>query len=373
MKLLVLNYEFPPLGGGGGSVTRDLSAELARGGHAVDIVTMSYRGLPAREERSGYRIFRVPSFRRRQATCSIPEMASYVAGAAGFLLRLTARERYDLVHCHFAIPTGPLALMLARVRRLPYVLTCHGSDIPGYNADRFTLAHRVTRPLLRPILEQAAAVCTPSRFLRRLITDQVGAYPVEVVPNGLDVDALQPLPKRRAILLAGRLLPRKGFQHVLQALQGVTGDFEVLVVGDGPMRTELRRLAGLLTLPVTFHGWLDSSSAEFKRLYGEAAIFCMPSSAESFGMVSAEAMCAGCAVIGAEAGATPEVVEHDRTGLLVQPGDVSGLRATLERLMSDEPLRRRLGQAGRDHVLRHFAWPTIARQYLHHFQTATSQ
>ena len=359
----MLNYEFPPIGGGGGAVTRDLGGRLVDMGHRVDVVTMSYRGLPREETVGGVRVFRVPSLRRRKSSCSIPEMLSYLAGARIFLRRHIPSTDYDIVHCHFAVPTGPLALFLRRRYGLPYVLTCHGSDIPGHNPDKFTLAHRFTRPLLRRIMGSAAAVTAPSAFLGHAIECHLGDYNVTVVPNGIDTALWRPGEKSNIILMAGRLLRFKGFHCVLEALKDVRADFEVHVAGDGVMRDELARRAKAVPMPVHFHGWLDGDGDAFRDLFRRAAIFCMPSESESFGVVFVQAMCAGCAVLGSTAAAIPEVVEDGVTGLLVPPGDVAATRDALARLVRDAGFRADLAEAGRRRALESYAWPEIAAQY----------
>jgi glycosyltransferase involved in cell wall biosynthesis len=210
----------------------------------------------------------------------------------------------------------------------------------------------------------AAQVTTPSFFLKDLIGRSVGDYDIRVVPNGIDVNRFKPLVKEPILLLVGRLLSFKGFQHVLTALEGVESDFEVHIAGDGPMMPELRAIAARLKVKVVFHGWLDSHSDELCSLYGRASIFAMPSAAESFGLVFAEAMCAGCAVLGANAGAIPDVVEDGVTGLLVPPGDVPATRQALTRLMQEVELRTRLADAGRKRALNAYAWSVVGGQYI---------
>src|SRR5690606_1857144 len=122
------------------------------------------------------------------------------------------RGRYDVIHLHFIIPTGLLAWLATRTARVPFVITAHGSDVPGYNPDRFQSEHRITTPLLRLILRNAAAITAPSLFLRGLLIDACGPFGVQHIPNGIDVARFAPRPKLKRILMTGRLLPRKGFQ-----------------------------------------------------------------------------------------------------------------------------------------------------------------
>jgi glycosyltransferase involved in cell wall biosynthesis len=365
MKILTLNYEFPPLGGGAGAVTRDLGSQLVAMGHEVDVVSMRYKGLAKEETVGGVRVFRVPAWRRKRATCNMPEMFTYLVGARGFLLKLTKRVAYDIVHCHFAIPTGPLATMLLRRRGLPYVLTCHGSDIPMYNADRFTLAHRITRPFIRRIMRKAAAVVSPSNFLKGLIDREVGEYGARVIPNGIDVSTFEPGEKKKLLLMTGRLLPRKGFQHVLQAIEGIETDFEVHIAGDGPMMGELQAIAARLKTKVVFHGWLHNGSDELRQLYREASVYCLPSAKENASIALLEGMLCGAAVLTTNVSGCPETVGD--CGALVDPGDVGGIRKVLTAWFADREATAELGRRARQRVLDTYDWRTVAASYAEAF------
>lgn len=130
MRILMLNYEYPPLGGGASPVTRALCEHLATAGHEVDVVTMGYRRLPRVELSGGVRVIRVPTLRHSPVRAETPEMLSYILAALPPTLALTQRWRYDVVHAHFIVPTGILAAAVRRISGLPLVITAHGSDIP---------------------------------------------------------------------------------------------------------------------------------------------------------------------------------------------------------------------------------------------------
>src|SRR6266487_2740390 len=131
----MLNYEYPPLGGGASPITGALAEQLAVAGHDVDVVTMEFLGLPRFEEHGRLRVYRVAAVRRSQVRASTREMLSYLPSALNRSLTLTRERPYDLIHSHFVIPTSIVAALLRRVRGLPSVITIHGSDVPGYNPD----------------------------------------------------------------------------------------------------------------------------------------------------------------------------------------------------------------------------------------------
>jgi glycosyltransferase involved in cell wall biosynthesis len=332
---------------------------------------MGYRGLPAHEVKDGVHVIRVPALRKRQATCETHEMVSYVVSALPRVIRLLRKREYDVIHCHFVIPTGLLAYAATRFRRTPVILTSHGSDIPAFNPDRFTFEHRMTPPLLRLILRHAACITAPSEYLRSLIREHLGDFDIVLIPNGIDVARFEPQPKRRRILMSGRLLRRKGFHRVLEALRAIETDFEVHILGDGPMRPDMEALAQQLRVPVVFHGWVEQDSPLLKELYETSAVFCLPSERENASIALLEAMLAGMAVITSDVTGCPETVGD--AGIVVAPDDLDGLRDSLQTLLRDEALRADYGVRARRRVLERFDIGKTGAAYLKQFQTLTAR
>src|SRR5918992_2116340 len=181
----MLNYEFPPIGGGGAPSTFNLARGVARLGHEVDVVTMGFRDVPAREVMDGVAVYRVPCFRRRREVCDTREMLTYVASGFVQAARLAGRRSYDLSNGHFIFPTGPVGYALGRLKGLPHVLTARGSDVPGHNPNRFRLDHRLLGPAWRQIVRDADAVVAVSNDLKGKIQRLVPDVGVSVIPNGV--------------------------------------------------------------------------------------------------------------------------------------------------------------------------------------------
>jgi glycosyltransferase involved in cell wall biosynthesis len=287
-----------------------------------------------------------------------------VLAALPKVARLVATRRYDVNHTHFIVPTGLLARLIKTWNGLPFVVTVHGSDVPGYNPDRFGLAHRLLKPLWQWIVQGADHVISPSQFLQRLVDQRPHGRPVSVIPNGFRYERFRPdRPKDRRILLVSRMLPRKGVQYLLAALPYLDlRGFEVDIVGDGPYLPTLRQMASEWGLPVRFWGWLDNTSPELKDLYERASIFAFTSEAENFPTVLLEAMAAGQAIVTCNGTGCPEVVGDD--ALLVPPRRPDALAAALSRLVQDDELRVRLGQRARMRVEHEFGWQGIARRHI---------
>ena len=360
IRLLVVNYEYPPLGGGSSPVTLNLAKTLAAQGHEVDVVTTGFRHLPREENAFGVRVVRVRALRSRMELCHVHEMLSFVVAGSARVLSLCRQKDYDLCHVHFFVPTGLVAFLLHRQRGFPpYVVTCHGSDVPGYNPDRFRHIHRVTPPLLAGIGNAAEAVIAPSSAMEKLITRGIPGLkgPLRRIPYGIDAHDLTPAEKEPKILVAARLFERKGVREVIEALRELRPNgYSLEVAGDGPERGRLEALTRESGVPARFHGWLDREQMD--ELFARCRIFVLATRIDNFPSSLLEAMAAGCAIVTTRAGGCPEVIGD--TGLLVDHGDSNQLRESLRALTSDPGLCRDLGARARARALGRFDWSTIA-------------
>jgi glycosyltransferase involved in cell wall biosynthesis len=367
MRILMTSYEFPPIGGGGAAVVAGMSRELATSGHEVDLVTMSFQDEPREEVVNGVRVYRVPCVRKAKHSCTTPEAFTYLAGAMPTIHRLLSKQRYDIAHAHFILPDGLLAWQAKRYSGLPYVITAHGSDVPGYNPHRLRAAHQMVRPVWKAIVQGASRVICPSEILEQLVhVQQPGPNKTVVIPNGLQVGPYAPRTLSPRVLLVTRMLERKGVQYVLDALAETPIATEVNIVGDGPYLPELRRRAVALRSPAKFWGWLDNRSPELRGIYESSGIFVLPSEAENFPIVLLEAMAAGLAIITTAGTGCAEVVGD--AGLLVPVRDSRAIGRALKRLVEDGDLRQRLGVAARRRIEENFTWRAVARRYVEEYQ-----
>lgn len=362
MRILTICYEYPPLGGGGAKVVAGLTAELARAGDTIDLVTMWMPGLRFRESRDNFNLIRIPCIRFNQDVCRMWEMPLYLLFSLPVLVYLCIRHRYALIHTHFIFPDGILSLIVSKIFRLPYIITAHGSDVPGYNPDRFKTTHRLLSPVWKRVVAAAASIVCPSRYIEQLIHRQAPDARTAVIPNGIDTAKFQPLrEKQDRILVVTRMFERKGVQYLINALEGFNHEFEVHVVGDGPYLQVLEGRVVEKNLDIRFWGFLDNQSREIRDLYETSKIFVFTSEAENFPIVLLEAMASGLAIITTEGTGCAEVVGD--AALLVKPRDSAGIRRCLERLVADADLTRELGSAARKRLTEKFGWSNVAREY----------
>ena len=363
-----------PVGGGAGHVAIHLAEEAAKAGHGVEILTMHYGDLPREEERGAIRIHRVPCGRKNQDSSYLLEMARFVAAARPLLDRVVAERTPDIIHAHAIIPDGWMGTRPARCRGVPLVITAHGSDVPGYNPDKFGLAHRLMRPVWRRTLNRAAAVVTPSEHLASMIrraygrgsgSNEVTAETfLRVIPNGIRTDLFGEAPKDDSFLIVSRLVRRKNYHIFLEALRGIEVPQTVHVVGDGPMLDELKRIAsGLPRHRVVFHGWLANGSVEWRELYERCRYFVFPSESENFPVNLLEAQLAGLIVLAGDVPGSREVLGEEAIYFPSLDGD--SMTRTVRAILNDEiPGVAALGARGSARVRAKFSWTQVANRCL---------
>jgi glycosyltransferase involved in cell wall biosynthesis len=237
--------------------------------------------------------------------------------------RRAARDA-DLVHAHW-LPSGLAAL----ATRKPFVVQLWGTDVE--------LARRA-RWLFRPILRRARTAIVASEYLAAAARE-LGAHEVRVIPNPVEIPESVGEPDDPPhVLFVGRLSPEKGIHEFLAATEGVPR----VIVGAGPV--DVPEAVGFVP------------HAELGAYYERAAVVCVPSRREGYGMVAREAMAYGRPVVATRVGGLAEAIEDDVTGVLVGR---DGLRPALERLLDDAEERHRLGEAARA-AARAFASDTAA-------------
>jgi glycosyltransferase involved in cell wall biosynthesis len=280
------------------------------------------------------------------------------------LTRLLRRERPDIVHANSS-KIGVLARLAARAVNVPIrVFTVHGwafSARSGLSARLYRWADRLVRPLT------SATICvSEGERAAGLLSRTCDRERTVVIPNAVDVAAA---PQSRhdsvtpVIVAVGRLKAPKDFVTFVRALSALApGSFEALIVGDGPDGPELRHEIQRLGLEERVR--LAGDRRDVPELLAAADVFVLSSRSEGLPVSVLEAMAAGLPVVASRVGGVPEVVLHERTGLLVAPGDPAQLAATLERLVARPELRRRFGAAGRARAEARFDLDPFRRGHL---------
>ncbi len=357
MRILFCNYEYPPLGGGGGVVNAALAAELATR-HDVTVLTSRAAGLPPLDDVDGVRVVRVPVwFRRRRAVANFPSMLAYLATGALAGRRLVRHETFDVINTHFALPTGPVGHAVSRAGDVPNVLSVHGGDLYDPSKRSSAHAHAVLRAAVRRLALAADAVVAQSSDtrdnLRRFFAPELEPH---VIPLGIT-----PPPAVRTdraahgfvdddllLIGIGRLIDRKRFDRLIAVLAGLGNPRARLVlVGDGPREQALRETARRLGVAnrVHFAGAVDERT-KFELL-AISDVYVSTSEHEGFGLVFLEAMASGLPIVCYARGGQCDFLQDGRSGYLVPFDDEAVFTERCRRLLEDRGLRQEIGRANR--------------------------
>jgi glycosyltransferase involved in cell wall biosynthesis len=368
MRILVLIHEFPPVGGGGGRVARDIAAGLAQRGHEIRVLTTHMPGLPLAEDSDGLRVIRINTNRKTAYRAELTEMARFNLEAVRAGLRLLRDWKADLIHAHFAVPAGAAAFALSKLSGIPYVLTAHLGDVPGAVPEKTDRWFKWIFPFTPPIWNAAARVVAVSEFTRKMAMEHY-QVPISVIPNGVDLQTLPvriedtntPRPVR--IVFAGRFMEQKNPEHLIEALFRLKElPWQCAMLGDGPLLEPLREKVSRLGLAERFWmpGWVTPEHvlAEFSR----SDLLVLPSRSEGLSVVGVQALGMGLAMVLSNAGGNLELVRNGENGYLFPVGDLDALSERLGWLISNPSMLQSAQNKSRD-MARSYDLPAIISQY----------
>jgi glycosyltransferase involved in cell wall biosynthesis len=380
MNVLFLTHSFPRReGDAAGSFILRLAVALRAEDVNVHVVAPAAPGLPASEEIEGIPVDRFRYAPRRfEKLAYTGNMAGDVASSwtakfalvgflgADFVHAVRARRNFEpqVVHAHWWFPSGVVGTWVGGLSHIPLVTTLHGTDV------RLARSVGVAKPLFGHVLKHSAAVTTVSSWLKDRTQELAPDVNPIIAPMPVSTDLFLPGTSRdgHRLLFVGRLMPQKGVEHLLHALAAMKTQASLDIVGDGPSRSSLEALARELGVGtrVRWHGQLAQS--RLPALYQSAAALVVPSSEEGLGLVAVEALLCETPVVAFDSGGLRDVIQHDRTGLLVPAGDRIALARTLDDLLGRDGRGGDLGRAGRLYALSAFAPESAARRYADIYQ-----
>jgi len=370
-RILLINYEYPPLGGGGGNATRHIAHAFARMGHKPFVLTAAWDDLPMTAEHEGVTIHRIRAMRARADRATVREMVAFMAAAALAAPRLAKQWKIDACLVFFGLPCGPIGWLLKRTNGLPYVISLQGGDVPGFDPGFMANYHRMTGGIISYLWRDASAVIANSNGLAALARAHAPDRDIGVIPAGGDVIGITPKNDYAhggevRLLFVGRLVKQKGLDVLLTALAKVSSalKWRLVMAGDGPEWPMIAAQAARLALVdrIELHGWQGWNT--LPATYRAADIFVLPSRDEGMPNALLEAMATGLPVIGTRIAGTQEAVLDGETGLLVPAEDADALADALTKLIADPTRWEPMGRAGRARVETYFSWNSVAEKWL---------
>src|SRR5574338_1192280 len=376
MKIGITCY---PTYGGSGVIATELGKELALRGHKVHFISYA---LPFRltqfvenvvfheVEMSSYPLFEFPLYSLALAS-KIVEVAQY--------------EQLDLLHVHYAIPHATSAYLAKQMLKdklnLKVVTTLHGTDITLVGLEPSFL------PLVKFSIEESDGVTAVSRFLKeKTITNYSIEKEINVIPNFVDTDVFKKVsindcafkkhiaPNGEKILVhTSNFRPVKRVTDAIRVFNIVQKEVpsKLLLVGDGPDRSECERLTRELNLTesIKFLGKQDG----IVEILSSSDIFLIPSQSESFGLAALEAMACGVPVISSSVGGLPELVKHNECGFISEIGDVERMAKYTLDLLTNEKKYEIFSQNARNRTLNKFDKSIIVPMYEQHYKNILNQ
>jgi glycosyltransferase involved in cell wall biosynthesis len=381
MRILVVNYEYPPIGGGGGVVARDFSEAWAASGHEVTVVTSRYQGLSASEQINGVSIVRVRVLMRGNIqTASHASMMSYVPSCIFKCLRSAEFLDFDIVNTHFAVPSGPAGHAIAKYLKIPNILSIHGGDI--FDPSKSLSPHKtpILSQTVTAMLNRADRVVAQSSDTRSNAIQYYNIQrAIDIIPLGIKKPLIttgsrnNPAISENDFVLCtiGRLIKRKNLVELFEIIATLQDriSLKLVIIGDGLERAGLMKAAENLEMQdkVIFAGAVDDAT-KFQYLKS-ADLYVSTALHEGFGLVFLEAMECGLPIICYNRGGQNDFLINEKTGYLVELHDKQGFAEKIEQLFSNPRLRSTIGTFCSSHI-RNYYIENCANRYIALFDEA---
>jgi glycosyltransferase involved in cell wall biosynthesis len=356
MKLLLINYEYPPVGGGAGNATFHIAKEMAKRGLEIFVLTSHFKGLKRYEEKDGVKIIRIPVIRRKIYQSNPLEMVTFIL--SGIFKSFTIKKLNPSISiAFFSIPSGPIAYFLKKFFSIPYIVYLRGGDVPGFLSEQLWVYHKITLPFQKIILKNADGILCVSENLRELIRKHFGEMEIKVIPNGIDLETFKPEFKSTEepikFLFVGRLTIQKGLPYLMDAvkeLKKLNKKFKVILVGDGPLKTEIQEMVKIRGLEeyVEFKGWINRE--ELPALYRKSDVFVLPSIEEGNPNVLLEALASGMPCIVTSLKGCVEFVKDGVNGFIVEQKNPLQLADAMKKFLEEPDKILKMGKEARNSV-----------------------
>ena len=354
MRILLCNFEYPPLGGGGGVISALLAQEMAKR-HEVTVLTSQGLGLPRESIENGLRIVRVPVFfRRQEAVANLLSMLAFIPMGIRVGRNLLKANKYDVINTHFVLPSGPVGDALSRFAGIPNVLTLHGGDL--YEPSKLWSPHRhpLLRLWIRQLLERADLVVGDSGNnldnMRRFYTAEVDGIRI---PLGIQRAHVRAASRRQygfredevLLVSVGRLVRRKAIDQLISMMESLgNGQVRLLIVGTGPEESLLKMKSRKRQLENRVHFMGHVEEGEKFKILQMCNLYVSTSQHEGFGLVFLEAMASGLPIVCYDYGGQTDFLRDCETGYLVSLNDVELFKERCELLIGNPELRNKIGK-----------------------------
>ena len=377
MRICMVTWEFPPrIVGGIARHCYGLSKALAKKGHEVHLVTLDFPGAPFYEEVDGVKVYRV------KVELGHPNFIVWTLLFNHFMEKRIAMinrdVKLDLIHAHDWL-TAPASISSKHYLGAPLISTVHSTEVGRAQGLRTPDSYLIDG-FEWWLTYESKRVVVASNSMRYEIEEHfhVPSEKIDVIPNAIDIERFQRHVDRvqvrskygvgmdeKLILFIGRLVPQKGVEHMIKAVPDVVREHpeaRFMIIGEGWSRGYLESLVASMSCgdKVRFVGFLPDQ--DLVDLTLSADVLVVPSSYEPFGIVALEGMAAGVPVVASNVGGLSEIIEHDKTGVLVYPRNPRSIAWGINRVLSDPAYSSRLIQNAKRKISEIYTWDAVAER-----------
>jgi len=359
-RILLLNYEFPPLGGGAGNATYYLLKEFSKKQNIeIDLVTSSIEQFRIKKFSKNITIHFLDIGKKNNLHHqSIKDLIVYSWKAYKYCQELIKNKNFDLCHAFFGIPCGYLAMKFKKKHSLPYIVSLRGSDVPFYNKRFYYLDKLIFKKLSKKIWQESKCVISNSEDLKKLALNNNPQQKIEIINNGVDTNKFVPskknINKKLSLISTGRLIERKGYQYLIPAIKDL--DVKLQLIGDGSLKSKLKEMAR--GIEVEFLGQQEQS--KLIKYLQDADIFILPSLNEGMSNSLLEAMACGLPIITTNTGDSKKLI--DGNGFLVKKENSESLKETIVSYLGNKELIVKHGKKSRE-IAKTMSWQKASEKY----------
>ncbi len=378
-KILIINYEYPPLGGGAGIVTKHLAERLASRGYQVHIVTTWFSGEPEFSSDGNLTVVRLKSRREVTYKSNPIEMLSWARHALKYFKQLPEEKLFDACLANFTMPGGLVAKYVKKRWNIPFAILSHGHDIPWFAPKQMLPWHIMAYPWIRDVMRCSSKNIVLTNDLKSIADKFVGTQEAKkniVIPNGMLMDqyksGFDSSKRVIQILFVGRLVEQKDpvtFIKACKAINDLRIPVHYTMIGDGPLKSQVEKLAMAMNIRnIEIMGQV--SHYDVLKAYEKTDILILPSREEAMSLVILESISRGIYVISTLVSGNGHLIEEGVNGKFIPFGQHKKISEAVadfyySKFMKDYQYPENLIQK----LFDRYSWDRVVDQYIDVFHT----